>query len=230
MQQCGCPEQKRAAFVSCVTGSDAIFGEIYVGKNTQKLGRRNRVMKKFALALVVFAGLGSTAHAGMVDYAALYGGATFEPTLRYGNGHFDMDTGYNVGGVLGWNLSPNLSVGLDLMYTNSGYSCCQSSLESFSAMATGYYSFDIGSKVRPFIGLGVGGVQVTYDGASQFPGFSGSDFVFGYQGVAGVTVPLDTKIGLVLAYKYQGAADSSIENRKVEYKSNNASIGLVFGL
>jgi opacity protein-like surface antigen len=187
-------------------------------------------MKRILMATALALALGGTANAAIVDYLALYGGGTMDPTLRYGSGTSSMDTGYNVGAAFGWNVSPQLSVGADMMFTHSGYSCCTSSLESFSVMANGIYSFDIGSQVRPFVGLGAGAVNVTYDGASQFPTFSGSQFVFGYQGEAGVSVPIATKVGLILAYKYQGAADASIEGKKVEYKSNNVSVGLVFDL
>jgi len=190
-------------------------------------------MKKIILAAALALVVGGTAQAAMVDYAALYGGATIEPKLSYKpslNTPFSMDTGYNVGGVLGWNLTPELSLGLDLMYTNSGYSCCTSSLETFSMMANGYYSFNVGSRARPFVGLGVGEVHVSYDGANQFPAFSGSQFVFGYQAEVGVSVPIASKTGVVLAYKYQGASDASIKGEKVEYKSNNLSVGLVFDL
>ena len=185
-------------------------------------------MKRILMAAVVAVVLGGTAQASMVDYATLYGGVTMDPDLKYGPAKYSMDTGYNVGGGLGWDLSPGFSLGVDLMFTHSGYTCCTSSLETFSIMANGYYTFDIGSPVKPYVGLGAGGVQVTFD-SSPSPS-SGSDFVFGYQAEVGVSVPIANKIDLVVGYKYQGASDASIEGAKVEYKSNNLSAGLVFDL
>ena len=98
-------------------------------------------------------------------------------------------------------------------------------------MATGYYSFDVGRKWRPFVGVGVGEVQVTIDNSVASGSLRGSQFVFGYEGMAGVTVPIGSKVGVLLAYKYQGANDASIaSNSPIEYKSNNLSVGLVFDL
>jgi len=56
-----------------------------------------------------------------------------------------------------------------------------------------------------------------------------------YQGTAGVTYPIDQNLGVVLAYKYQGANDANFTSpvggaTTAEYKSNNLSLGLVFNI
>jgi OOP family OmpA-OmpF porin len=192
-------------------------------------------MKKLALAAAMALALGGMAKADIVDWVALYGGVTLDPDLNFDGSSYSMRTGYNVGGTLGWNFTHDISGGIDVMYTDSKYDCCSpNGLQSLSVMATGYWNFDIGSKVHPFIGAGLGLVQVTYH--TPAPGFSGSDTVFGYQGTVGVTYPLDTNLNLLLAYKYQGAdtakinAPSDADNDPAEYKSNNISIGLVFNI
>lgn len=185
-------------------------------------------MRKIMLAasVAVMAAAGS-AHAAMFDYAALYGGVTLDPPLNVAGGEFDVDTGFNFGGGLGWNFDENLSGGVDIMYTQSNYSTFPGKIESMSVMGAIYYSFDIGSKWRPYIGAGVGGVQVTFD---LVPPISGQDFVFGWEGMAGVTIPVANKLDLALGYKYQGANDSTISGANIEYKSHNISAGLVFSL
>ena len=74
-------------------------------------------------------------------------------------------------------------------------------------------------------------MQVSYH--TSLAGGSGSDFRFGYQGVLGLAYPLTAKTDITLAYKYQGSSDGTIndsDSDKVEYKSNNLSLGLVFNL
>lgn len=186
-------------------------------------------MKRVILAAsMAVMGTVGAAHAALVDFAALYGGVSIAPPLQYGCCEYDMDSGLNVGGVLGWTLDKNLAVGVDLMYTEQGYSGYSSKLESMSVMADLFYSFDIDSKWRPFVGAGIGGVQVTYDNSGS--PFAGSDFVFGWEATAGVTIPIADKTDISLAYKYQGSSDAEIEGRSVEYKSNTISAGLVFNL
>jgi opacity protein-like surface antigen len=190
-------------------------------------------MKKVALALfasmAMALGFGGAAKADLFDYAKLYGGATLEPKLAWcdpGCFDYDMDTGFNVGGALGWDVAPELSIEVDMMYTQSAYSCCDTRLETFSAMVNGIWHFDIDSKWRPYIGAGIGGVQSIY----EFPGGNSDDFVFGAQGLIGVDIAIAEKLDLELGYKYQWADDASADGLTWEYKSHNLDLGLVIHL
>ena len=214
-------------FLSCVAASDAIVA----GKCT-KFGWGKMPMKKLALATAMALVLGTSAKADIFDFAAIYGGATIEPPLHMPLGTVDMRTGYNVGGVLGWNITPEISAGVDLMYTKSHFDVGNlGRLQTFSVMANGYYNFDIGSKWRPFVGLGAGMVQVN-DTINFFGTSSDSAWVFGWQAEAGVTIPVADKIGMVIAYKYQSAQDADLfgVSGSQEYKSHNISAGFVFAL
>jgi opacity protein-like surface antigen len=206
-------------------------------------------MKKFALATAIALALGGTAHAALFDYGQLLGGATFEPKLHngfFGNKNMDMHTGYNFGAALGWNLSPELSAEIEGLYTNSPYDDqisggFSASLETFSVMANAFWNFDIGSKWKPFIGAGIGGIQVTVSDGSFFgtPFGGSSDFVFGYQGMAGFTYPVSGDIDFVVEGRYQAAAsDASVSvnfgppkvSFKQEYDGASVSAGLRFHL
>ena len=190
-------------------------------------------MKKIALALfatmAMAFGFGGPAKADMFDYAKLYGGATIEPQLEFcfiGCSDYDMQTGFNVGGALGWDVAPEFSIEVDLMYTASNYDCCSTRLETFSGMVNGIWRFDIGSKWKPYIGAGIGGVQSIY----EFGSGNDSDIVFGAQGLAGVAIPIDDKIDLSVEYKYQWADDANDNFTQWQYKSHNLDLGLVFHL
>lgn len=190
-------------------------------------------MKKFALAVAVMAlALGGTAKAAMFDYAKLYGGVTIEPQLSWDDGfgalNYDMDSGFNVGGALGWNVSHDLSVEVDGMFTHSQYSCCTSTLETFSIMVDGIYHIDIGSKWTPYVGVGIGGLQNTYSNTSGTGG--ASDFVFAAQGIAGMSIPISSDLDIGLEYRYQWSDDASDSGITWEYKSHNIDLGLTFHL
>ncbi len=205
-------------------------------------------MKKIALAAAMALALGGVAKADMFDYAELSGGITMAPELDTSGLTNDIETGFNVGGALGWTLAPELDLGLDVFYTQSHFGgpfvSGDSHLESVSFMLNGKWSFDCGGKWRPFIGAGVGGAQITMsDGVFNFLGstaFTGdSDIVFAWQAMAGVSIPVADQIDLTLTYRYQGAddADLTITNGvggqlhlSQEYQSHNLSAGFRFSL
>lgn len=201
-------------------------------------------MKKVALAAAMALALGGTAKADIFDYAELFGGATIEPSLSQGSTTIDMSTGVNVGAALGWNFGPNISVEAEGLYTSSDFDSptVKAELETFSFMANAYWAFDIGSRWKPYVGAGVGGVAVTVTdgsvvGVTTFGG--DSKVVFGYQAMAGVTIPVAANIDFLAEYRYQGAQDASItllsptlgpNTFDQEYKSSNLSAGFRFHL
>lgn len=189
-------------------------------------------MKKIALAAILGAlAAAPVAQADIVDFARVQAGLTMSPDLGYGPTlTFEMDNGVNVGAEIGWMIDPNISVGLDFMFTSQDYVGYTTSLESFSGMINGTYVCDMWTSVRPYIGVGAGLINVNYDGDIQFPAFSGSDVVFGYQGSVGLLIPIDSALDLTLQYRYQAGTDAEIQGEDVEYQSHNLSLGIRVGL
>jgi opacity protein-like surface antigen len=189
-------------------------------------------MKKIALAVMAMAlALGGVAKADLFDYAKMYGGVTIEPQLNwqalpFPSGDYDMDTGLNVGAALGWDVAPQFSIETDLMYTHAYYSCCNNNLETFSIMLNGIYHIDIGSKWTPYIGAGAGIIDSTYSTDTG----GARDWVFGAQGLAGISIPLQQGLDLSLEYKYQWSDDASDSGLVWGYKSHNVDLGLTFHL
>jgi opacity protein-like surface antigen len=183
-------------------------------------------MRKFfaaaAIAAMAVAQAQAPAQADVIDYAQLFGGLTVEPDLSFGSSDYEMDNGFNVGGQFGWNVGNSFTVGLDFFFTASDYVGYDTSLESFSTMVAGTYMFDMGG-ARPYITAGLGGVQVNYEGDA--------DWQFGYQAGAGVLIPVEDKIDLILGYRYQSANDATIGGTSnIEYQSHNLSIGFNFAI
>lgn len=183
-------------------------------------------MKKLILAAGVAALAVLPAKADIVDYAQLLGGVTQSPDLGFDGVDYEMAVGYNVGGGFGWNVAPNFTVGADFFFTSSDYECCETSLESFSAMVAGRYAFPMDGW-RPYVGAGLGGVQVHYANAGND---SGSEWAFGYQVEAGLVIPTGEKFDVLIGYRFQDAEDVTIEGADVEYQSHNLSFGLNFPL
>ena len=196
----------------------------------------------FAAAMAVFSVV--PAKADVVDYAELFGGLTFDPSQDVNGVSTDVDTGFNVGGSLGWNLSPQFALEADFFFTSSDYDLAapaDGSLESFSFMANAVWNIDMGSGCRPYIGAGVGGVQLRFtDGVTSFgdPYTGDADIVFGYQGFAGVAVNVDNNIDFIAEYRYQGADDANGTFTVLgvptpvdfEYSSHNLTAGFRFNL
>jgi opacity protein-like surface antigen len=196
-------------------------------------------MKRVALAAAMALALGGTAaKADMFDYAELQGGVTFASVDH------DTDTGFNVGGALGWGLSPELALEADFLFTQSGLEgtpITDSNLESFTFMANLLWSFDMNSNWHPYIGVGLGGAQITVsDGTfGVTPVIGDSDVVFAWQAIIGANVPVAERISLLIEYRYQGSSDADLTLTdplgggipiSQDYQSHNLSAGFRFHL
>lgn len=201
-------------------------------------------MKKILAAAALAALSAVPAQADIFDYAELFGGVTFEPDLGVNGVDTSLETGYNVGGSLGWMVSPQFAVEADFFFTAADYDIlapAESSLESFSFMLNALYHFDAGSGVKPYIGAGAGGVQLRFtDGTTSggAPYTGDTDTVFGYQGIAGVAFEAEEKLDVFIEYRYQGAEDAEGAIRsgiilapiEWEYESHNVTAGFRFRL
>ncbi len=200
-------------------------------------------MKKFVLAAAAAVGLAAPAHADILDYAELYGGATFLPDLEFAGADRDLEVGYNVGGSLGWNVGPQFDVEMDFFFTSSDYDLAapdEATLESFTFMGNAIYHFnDVGSGFRPYIGAGLGGAQLRVsDGVLGGTAFIGdSEIVFAWQAFAGFAINVDKNIDFFAEYRYQGASDADVTLHfpgpvntptDIEYQSHNVSAGFRF--
>jgi opacity protein-like surface antigen len=190
-------------------------------------------MKKIALAAVMAVLMSGAAKADWIDYVAVGGGYTQSPDLGYDENDLDMDYGFNAGIMAGWNQSEQISFAADVMFTQSEYDELPDDLQSISFMLDAMYTMDTGDFWHPYIGAGLGGVYLKFHNVDLdfiLPGGaqSGSDIVFGYQGMAGVSFDVDETHSIFVGYRYQAANDASIKGHDVEYASHNVSIGVVF--
>jgi opacity protein-like surface antigen len=80
-------------------------------------------------------------------------------------------------------------------------------LHSYNIMLNGYYRFKNSTPFTPYIGGGLGEASIALNNTRSVSGlntgpFSGTDAVFAYQGIAGVSYPIAPHLGLAAEYRY----------------------------
>lgn len=180
----------------------------------------------FAISLLA---LGPVAVSAQDWTGEVYGGAVFERTEDYGGIPFDLGQGTALGfGVYERNLVPDIELGLDVMYTEAGYTGFLTGVESLSLMLNARLPFEITPTMTGYVGAGIGAIRVTYDGSTQFPAFTGDDTVAGAQLGLGVRYDL-AATSIFAELKHQFAFDdATIAGVDQSYATTSAIIGLRF--
>jgi len=167
--------------------------------------------------------------------------AGFRLELEHRESSSDVDThrGVNAAGldlsaldagVLISGNSGDLGVSVaDLVAAGGGY------LDNNSLMVNGYYDFNLGGALTPYLGLGLGNsdseVAFAPSGTSIL---RGSDDGFAYQLVAGVSFSLTQYLDIFLNYRYMDGEDFSVSasllpaSFEIENKSQSLDVGLRF--
>jgi outer membrane protein OmpA-like peptidoglycan-associated protein len=89
-------------------------------------------------------------------------------------------------------------------------------LDAASALANVYYDIATGTAITPFIGVGVGGVDVSadkirYTTAALHTLSNKDQIVFGYQGIVGASYALTDTLSLKADYRYLGTSTASLQ-------------------
>lgn len=136
----------------------------------------------------------------------------------------DLDTGIGFSGALGYQFS-NFRAEMELAYRDNDVTITSSpvnniggNLDSLALMLNGYYDVKTHSRITPYIGAGVGMVDV-----------DGIDTVFAYQGMVGASYSLNPTNDVFLGYRYFGAdtVEDNVSTGKVgfDYDSHNIELG-----
>ena len=189
-------------------------------------------MKKLLLvaALIGFAG---TARAAGPVYAGVHLDLSIyhdvDASEAGGSATVSYDTGFGIGGVVGYRANPNFRFEGEISYRSAdvksvgGTSVSGTSLSTTAFMVNGYYDFaQVKGPVVPFVGLGIGFINGNASGFGQ----SYSDTEFGYQLTLGISYAVNPNVSLVADYRYQGASDFSSNGATLPYKSSNIQVGL----
>jgi len=189
-------------------------------------------MKMIGVAAAAAALLGVTAAPAQALYVQGGGGVSFDPSLDYNHVSYPMKTGWNAGGSIGTDLFfPGLALQGDVFYTHSRYSCCTSSLSSLSVMGDLVYNFELpGVPLTPYVGAGIGAADTRYSDPAA-PAFSGSQWAFAWQAIAGARWQVAPTFSIYGEYRYQGASNVTIKGEPdIGNQSNSLTFGVRFDL
>lgn len=190
-----------------------------------------RASAKFLAA--VFGVAVCTAAAPGQGYIQGSAGGSWTSWLDVGGVGYKLNTGYNIGVSAGLNLVNFLGSSWDLrgdiMHSQNQYDCCSAHLGGTSVMADLIYHVDLGMRLKPYIGAGVGAVAVNFGNAVTGPHETRTKF--GYQALAGVEYPLVGHLSAFGEYRYvdAGHTDFSVIG-PVEYRTHNVMVGLKLSL
>jgi outer membrane protein OmpA-like peptidoglycan-associated protein len=155
------------------------------------------------------------------------------------------NTGYNIGGFVGWDLKP-IRIEGELVYrdndvdkvTPQGFPTLNGhgDVSSLAGMANGYYDFQVDWPVTPYVGLGIGAARVHPHnvGAAALPvTVHDNDIEFAYQGIVGVSYSISPQFSLSADYRYFSTLDPSYRNslgqlKTTEYHTHNVMLALTY--
>jgi opacity protein-like surface antigen len=106
--------------------------------------------------------------------------------------------------------------------------------QMISVMANGFYDFDLGNGIRPFLGAGIG--AGFYDLEAELLGVElvdDRDTVFAYQGLAGVSYAMTRDVSVGVLYSYFATGDPSLSDAAggsfdSEYSSHSLMLSIRF--
>lgn len=218
-------------------------------------------MKKTLLTAAALAAISTSpaladghSHSGF--YGALHGGYTqsddhdfnYTPAIGVDT---ELDAGYGVGAAVGYDFGKvqdniGLRVEGEITYRENEVDTHDVSalggnqpgstgdLTSMAYMANGYLDFHNDTRFTPYVGVGLGLVDVEYDGygIQAVPNvMDDSDMVFAYQFIAGAALELTEQLSLTGDYRYFGTDDLEVTTAapnatETEYDNHSVMVGL----
>ena len=180
-------------------------------------------------------------------YVSGAGGATwFEQADSKGGGNSletSFDTGYVFLGAAGRQFGNGFRAEGELGYRRASTDTTQvnsgpefnteGSMSALSFMANGYYDFDVGMKIKPYIGAGIGVARVSANDVrvNGVQLVDDSDAVFAYQAIGGLGYSLTENLTAFVEYRYFATLDPTFNatgggNYDSQFMSHNALLGV----
>ncbi len=183
--------------------------------------------------------LSAPAHADDV-YAKVFGGVGLGVDQDFDaqiagvgpvSGEIDTDIGYDVGGALGYQLNDLFAVEAEVAYRSNDISggtvagapfSASGDIDALSFMGNAVLTLPGSYGLTPYGGVGVGTAGVGGDGER--------DYVFAYQGFAGLKRDLTDRISAGVEYRYFGSEDATFSNAvgtlSTDYSAHNINFVL----
>lgn len=143
----------------------------------------------------------------------------------------ESDGGFGLMAALGYKFDNNLRAEGELSFRRNSIDNVSGTQfdgrsKAWGFMANGYYDFNTGGSIQPYLGAGIGvaHVSVKGDGAVFFA--DGDDNVFAYQGIAGVAIPVAAGTSLGAEYRYFATDNPKDAGVEAEYRTHNIGLRL----
>lgn len=162
-------------------------------------------------AVAVGVGLAGAAHAQtatQIDpqwYVRADGGASFQSKLN-GDPKVKGDTGWTADVAVGRQFNSNFRAEAELLYSDADHEDSAGKIKVLAGLANAFYDFDTGTKIRPYVGAGVGIGQVKLDDGPV----DDDDTGFAYQLMTGVSYPINDKLSAQVGYRYLGVTEVEV--------------------
>lgn len=181
-----------------------------------------------AFAGVAFAGV---AHAqATVDpqwYVRGGGGATYQDEIN-SSSKVKGKTGWTVDAAVGRQIDSHFRAEGQLIYSDDKAKVGDGRVKVLAGLANAYYDFDTGTKLRPFVGAGVGLGQVKLTGGAVHDDDTG----FAYQLQTGVAYPINDRLSAQVGYRYLGVNDvkigSGAQGVRGDYHDQAVTMGVTY--
>ena len=139
----------------------------------------------------------------------------------------DINDSFNFGGGIGYNLMRGFRIDFTLDYRADTDLFAQldsgtvptnqftGEMSSLVGLANVYYDLDMGHRITPYIGVGIGFAALSMDGDDS----DDSDATFAWAIMAGVDIDLRANWKLDVGYRYLNMGDASFDDRKTPGRS-----------
>ena len=210
---------------------------------------RKSVFAVVALIVIVgMSGLESTASAADGFYLGLQGGISDMEDTETEGVTGEMDSGYAIAGVVGYDFGYFRLEGevayrendIDEINIFGNDTVSSGDVTSTAFMLNGYVDIENPSPVTPYLGAGIGYNYAEQEGKAVYGGsttvkYDDSDTVFAYQLTAGIAWDVNDAFTLDLCYKYLYSDDIEVsgtsnwgytQTGEIDYESQSVMIGL----
>jgi OOP family OmpA-OmpF porin len=138
------------------------------------------------------------------------------------------ETGWTVDAAVGRQIDSHFRAEGQLLYSNDEQKAGDGRIKVLAGLANAYYDFDTGTKLRPFVGAGVGIGQVKLDGGAV----DSDDTGFAYQLQTGIAYPINDRLSAQVGYRYLGVNNveigSGARTVRGDYHDQAVTMGLTY--
>jgi len=191
---------------------------------------KNALMPAAAFAALALGGAAHAQSSSHIDpqwYVRGDVGGSFEDKIN-STPEVKGKSGWTVHGAVGRTFGDHFRAEGELLYSDAKGKSGDGRIKVLAGLANGYYDFDTGTKLRPFVGAGVGVGQVKLDGGPVHDDATG----FAYQMQTGVSYPINDRLSTQIAYRYLGINDvklgSGAQSLHGDYHDQAVTVGLTY--